>query len=266
MKPLSYVQPKSLSVVIPVYNEVDFFYLILERVDAVQLPAGLSKEIVIVDDCSQDGTADMLRQLNKERPELKICYHEVNKGKGAALHTGFRATTGDLILIQDADLEYDPAEYPDLLKPILDNKADMVLGSRFMGGHSHRVHLYWHSVGNRFLTMLSNMMTNLNLTDMECCYKVFRREALAKISLFEPRFGFEPEVVAKMARLNIRIFEVSASYAGRSYEEGKKINWKDGVSALRCILKYNLSDRRSPASGYAPAAKSHQEIAADSSE
>ena len=236
-----YPPPRKLSIVIPVYNERDYFRTVLDRVESAPLPEGLEREVVIVDDCSRDGTADMLRELQKERPDLVIRFHEVNHGKGAALHTGFAAATGDLVIVQDADLEYDPHEYRLLLGPIMEGRADVVFGSRFGGGSERRVLYYWHSVGNKFLTTLSNMLTNLNLTDMECCYKLFRRELLEKVALKERRFGFEPEFVAKIRKIGgVRIYEVPVSYAGRSYAEGKKINWKDGVSALRCILKYNL--------------------------
>jgi glycosyltransferase involved in cell wall biosynthesis len=227
-----------LSVVMPVYNEVDHIEKIVEAVLAVPL----DKELVIVDDCSRDGTREKLESIAK-RPGVKVLHHEVNRGKGAALRTGFAAATGDLVLIQDADLEYDPQEYPRLLAPILDGRADVVFGSRFVGGDSHRVLYFWHSLGNRFLTLFSNMMTNLNLTDMETCYKVFRRELLQRITIRENRFGFEPEITAKLAKLRCRIYEVGISYAGRTYEEGKKIGWKDGVRALWCIVKYNFSKK-----------------------
>jgi glycosyltransferase involved in cell wall biosynthesis len=196
------------------------------------------KQIVIVDDGSGDGTADILREVEHE--DVKLVFHEKNRGKGAALRTGFKAAEGDIILIQDADLEYDPGEYPVLLRPILAGKADVVYGSRFAGHGAHRVLYFWHYVGNRFLTFLSNMLTNINLTDMETCYKAFTREALAGIELEEDRFGIEPELTAKVARKRLRIYEVPISYYGRTYEEGKKINWKDGVRTLWCILKYNI--------------------------
>ncbi len=230
---------QTLSIVIPVYNECDLFLDVVERVESAPLPAGMRRQIVIVDDCSTDGTTELLHRLSRRRPDLTIHFHPVNRGKGAALRTGFSLATGDIVLVQDADLEYDPNEYPQLLKPILDGRADVVFGSRFIG-HAHRVLYYWHCVGNRFLTMLSNMFSNLNLTDMECCYKVFRREVVQRVSIQENRFGFEPEVTAKIAKMHARIYEVPVSYAGRTYQEGKKITWRDGFSALRCIMRYNL--------------------------
>lgn len=230
---------QTLSIVIPVYNECEFFLRLLARVEAAPLPAGLHRQIVIVDDSSTDDTIELLRQLSRSRPDLTIHFHPVNRGKGAALRTGFSLATGDIVLIQDADLEYDPCDYPQLLAPILDGRADVVYGSRFIG-HTHRVLYYWHCLGNHFLTMLSNMFTDLNLTDMECCYKVFRRAVIQRVSIKENRFGFEPEITAKIAKMRARIYEVPISYAGRTYEEGKKITWRDGFSALRCIVRYNL--------------------------
>jgi glycosyltransferase involved in cell wall biosynthesis len=228
-----------LSVVIPVFNEVDTIEQIVEAV--IRAPVD-EIEIVVVDDGSTDGTRDVLR--NKVEPRVaRVLYHEGNRGKGAALRSGFQAVTGDLVLVQDADLEYDPQDYPRLIEPILSGKADVVFGSRFAGGQSHRVLYYWHYLGNRLLTTLSNMVTNLNLTDMEVCYKVFRREILQQIRVEEDRFGFEPEITAKVARLQCRIYEVGISYAGRTYGEGKKIGWQDGVRAIWCILKYNLLRR-----------------------
>ncbi|MEB3309244.1 MAG: glycosyltransferase family 2 protein [Snowella sp.] len=225
-----------LSVIIPVYNEKS---TIRQVVDAVLAAPYDNKEIIIVDDCSKDGTREVL--LHEIEPLVhQILFHKVNQGKGAALRTGIQAATGDIILIQDADLEYDPQEYPNLVEPILRNKADVVYGSRFMGGQPHRVLYFWHSVGNMFLTTLSNMFTDLNLTDMETCYKVFRREIIQGISIQENRFGFEPEITAKIAKLDCRIFEVGISYYGRTYKEGKKIGWKDGFRAIYCIIKYNL--------------------------
>ncbi len=227
-----------LSVVIPVYNESQFITQLLQRVQGVQLE-GVAKEIIVVDDCSTDGTREKLKEIS-ENDKITILYHESNQGKGAALRTGFGSATGDVIIIQDADMEYDPREYPKLLQPILDGKADVVFGSRFIGGDSHRVLYFWHSVGNKLLTLFSNMLTDLNLTDIEVCYKVFRREILQKIQIEENRFGFEPEITAKVAHLRCAIYEVGISYSGRTYEEGKKIGWKDGVRAVWCILKYNL--------------------------
>lgn len=231
---------KSLSIVIPVYNEAATLEHIVDVVREVDV--GLEKEIVLVDDCSTDGTREVLARLAEEDPSLRVAYHEVNRGKGAALRTGFATATGDLVLIQDADLEYDPHEYPHLLAPILAGRADVVYGSRFLGGGAHRVVYFWHYLGNKFLTTLSNMMTDLNLTDMEVCYKVFRRELIQSIPLKENRFGFEVEITAKVARRKCRVYEVPISYYGRDYAEGKKIGWKDGFSALRCILKYHFRD------------------------
>jgi len=229
-----------LSIIIPVYNERQTLEALVEKVRSVDLSLlGLTEEIIVVDDCSQDGTLDLAQKLAKEG-KIRLIGHQRNQGKGAALQSGFQAAKGEILLVQDADLEYDPEEYPKLLKPILKGKADVVYGSRFMGGEPHRVLYFWHYLGNKFLTLLSNMMTNLNLTDMETCYKVFRSEVIRAITLKEKRFGFEPEVTAKIARLGCRIYEVGISYTGRTYIEGKKINWKDGLRAFWCIIKYGL--------------------------
>jgi glycosyltransferase involved in cell wall biosynthesis len=232
-----------LSIVIPAYNEGPTIHRILDKVKSVKLIAGIDKEVIIVNDCSKDNTETAIQNYKAQNPDIKISYyaHEVNMGKGAALHTGIKNATGDFVIIQDADLEYDPEEYNVLLKPMIDGFADVVYGSRFMGGNPHRILFFWHSIGNRWLTMASNMLTNLNLTDMETCYKLFKREIIQGIQLEEKRFGFEPEVTARISRVpGIRIYEVGISYYGRTYEEGKKIGWKDGFRALYCILKYNV--------------------------
>ncbi len=234
-----FINPR-LSVIMPVFNEA----ATLVRVAEVVLARPEVGELVVVDDASSDGTWEELQRLAAANPDrVKALRHEGNRGKGAALKTGFAAAKGDIVLVQDADLEYDPGDYPRLLEPVLRDAADAVFGSRFIGGSSHRVLYFWHSLGNRFLTLLSNMVTDLNLTDMECGYKVFRRDLLQKITIEELRFGFEPEIVAKVARSGARIYEVSVAYYGRTYAEGKKINWKDGVSAFRCILTYGLLRR-----------------------
>lgn len=235
--------PMKLSIIIPAYNEARTIHLILDKIKAVNLMQGIDKEVIIVNDCSKDGTEEAILKYKAENLGVPIFYqkHEVNKGKGAALHTGIQHATGDFVIVQDADLEYDPREYNVLLQPIVEGMADVVFGSRFMGGNPHRILFFWHSIGNKFLTMLSNMFTNLNLTDMETCYKLFRREIIQNLDLRERRFGFEPEVTAKVARVpGVRIYEVGISYYGRTYAEGKKISWKDGFRAIYCILKYNL--------------------------
>jgi glycosyltransferase involved in cell wall biosynthesis len=226
-----------LSIIIPCYNELRTIDEIINAVNAAPYP---DKVIIIVDDYSTDGTRDKLKQeIENSGRVSKVFYHKVNQGKGAALRTGIQAATGDLVIIQDADMEYDPNEYHRLVEPILSNRADVVFGSRFSGGDAHRVLYFWHRVGNGLLTLISNMFTNLNLTDMETCYKVFRREIIQSIKIEENRFGFEPEITAKVAKLNCRIFEVGISYYGRTYDEGKKIGWRDGVRALYCIIKYS---------------------------
>jgi glycosyltransferase involved in cell wall biosynthesis len=229
-----------LSIVIPVYNEEQTVAGLVKTVQDVHLD--LEREIILVDDCSSDGTKAVLQRLADENEEIRFFGHDVNRGKGAALHTGFKEAVGDFVLIQDADLEYDPADYPVLLAPLLNGRADVVYGSRFAGGGAHRVHLFWHYLGNKFLTTFSNMMTNLNLTDMEVCYKVFRKEILDSLDLKEERFGFEVEITAKVSRAKCRIYEVPISYYGRSYDEGKKITWKDGFRAIYCIIKYRFVD------------------------
>ncbi len=232
-----------LSIVIPAYNEGPTILHILEKVKAVNLTKGVEKELIVVNDCSKDDTELHVLNFINQNPELNPRYfkHEVNQGKGAALRTGIKHAQGDFVIIQDADLEYDPHEFNLLLSPILNGHADVVYGSRFMGGRPHRILFFWHTIGNKFLTFLSNAFTNLNLTDMETCYKMFRREVIQGIELRENRFGFEPEVTAKISKIpGIRIYEVGISYFGRTYAEGKKINWKDGFRAIFCILKYNL--------------------------
>ncbi|MBW2270336.1 MAG: glycosyltransferase family 2 protein [Deltaproteobacteria bacterium] len=226
----------SLSVIIPVYNEATTLELLVDRVLASAVD---DLEIICVDDGSTDGTREVLQEQIAPKG-IQVILHERNQGKGAALRTGFQAARGDLVIVQDADLEYDPADYPKLIEPILSGRADVVFGSRFAGGEPHRVLYFWHYLMNRGLTLLSNMLTNLNLTDMEVCYKVFRREILEQIEIEEDRFGFEPEITAKVAKLGCRIYEVGISYSGRTYEDGKKIGWRDGLAALRCIFKYNV--------------------------
>ena len=224
-----------LSIIIPCYNERS---TILSLIKAVKDCPVANREIIIVDDGSKDGTRDILKSLDD--PDARVIFHERNQGKGAALRTGFSAATGEICIVQDADLEYDPQEFPIVIQPILDGKADVVFGSRFQGGRPHRVVYFWHRVGNGFLTLMSNFFTDLNISDMETCYKAFRREVIQSINIRENRFGFEPEVTAKIAKMNLRIYEVGISYYGRTYDEGKKIGWKDGVRAIYCILKYNL--------------------------
>jgi glycosyltransferase involved in cell wall biosynthesis len=234
---------KKLSILIPAYNEERTIHFILNKIEAVSLPYNIEKEIIIVNDCSTDNTKTAIENYINEHKNLNIVLHNhtINKGKGAALHTAIANATGEYCIIQDADLEYNPQEYSLLLQPILDGFADVVYGSRFMGGNPHRILFFWHTIGNKFLTFFSNMFTNLNLTDMETCYKVFNTKILQSINLKEKRFGFEPEVTAKISRIpKIRIYEVGISYYGRTYEEGKKIDWKDGVKAVYCILKYGL--------------------------
>lgn len=234
---------RKLSIIIPAYNEGPTIHFILDKLQQVTLLNNIEKEIIIVNDCSKDNTEEAIKNYIATNPTINIQYfkHEVNKGKGAALHTGIQKATGDYLIIQDADLEYDPQEYNLLLKPVLDGFADVVYGSRFMGGNPHRILFFWHTLGNRFLTFMSNMFTNLNLSDMETCYKLFNTKVIQSIKLRENRFGFEPEITAKISRVpKIRIYEVGISYYGRTYEEGKKIGWKDGFRAIFCILKYGL--------------------------
>ncbi len=229
----------STSIVIPCFNEVGTLEQVIDAVLGSSVP---DKEVIIVDDGSTDGTVELIRTKLESRVD-RVIFHDRNHGKGAALRSGFAVATGDVVLVQDADLEYDPRDYAKLLAPIVEGRADVVFGSRFVGGESHRVFFFWHSVVNRVLTLLSNMLTDLNLTDMEVCYKAFRREVLQQITIEEDRFGFEPEITAKVARLGCRIYEVGVSYAGRTYSEGKKIGWRDGLRAMWCILKYNLRPR-----------------------
>lgn len=240
------MKEKLLSIVIPAYNEGKTIHLILDKVKKVELIGGFSKEIIVVNDCSTDDTEKRVRDYMSNNPEInmRLISHEVNKGKGAALHTGIKNAQGELTIIQDADLEYDPEEFNILLKPVVNGHADVVYGTRFNGGNAHRILFFWHTIGNRFLTFTSNMFTNLNLTDMETCYKLFRTSILQQLDLKEKRFGFEPEVTARMSRVpGVRVYEVGISYYGRTFSEGKKIGWKDGFRALYCIFKYNIFSR-----------------------
>jgi len=232
-----------LSILVPAYNEGKTIEKILIKLTQVQLIGGVTKEIIVVNDCSRDNTEQVVTDFIRLHPSVEIQYvaHAVNQGKGAALHTGIQQATGDYLIVQDADLEYDPDEFNILLKPVIDGFADVVYGSRFMGGNAHRILFFWHTIGNKFLTFMSNMFTNLNLTDMETCYKLFRSDLIKGIPLKEKRFGFEPEITAKISRIpSIRIYEVGISYYGRTYEEGKKINWKDGFRAIYCVIRYGL--------------------------
>tara|TARA_B100000073_G_scaffold85913_1_gene66707 strand:+ start:63 stop:755 length:693 start_codon:yes stop_codon:yes gene_type:complete len=228
-----------LSIIIPCYNESS---TIISLINAVKQSPVTDREIIIVDDGSKDGTRDILYKLSD--PEIRVIFHKFNQGKGAALRTGFQEATGDICIVQDADLEYDPKEFPLVIQPIVEGKADVVFGSRFQSGRPHRVVYFWHRIGNGVLTLMSNFFTDLNLSDMETCYKAFRREVIQSINIRENRFGFEPEVTAKIAKMNLRIYEVGISYYGRTYDEGKKIGWKDGVRAVYCILKYNIWSKR----------------------
>ncbi len=239
----SKLTPNKLSIIIPAYNESKTIHLILDKVKNVTLLNEIHKEIIVVNDCSTDDTGECIKKYIEDNSDSEIKYleHKINMGKGAALRTGIQNATGEYLIVQDADLEYDPNEYNLLLKPILDGHADVVYGSRFMGGKPHRILFFWHTIGNKLLTFLSNMFNNLNLTDMETCYKMFQTEVIQNIKLEENRFGFEPEVTAKIAKLNdIRIYEIGISYYGRTYQEGKKINWKDGFRAIYCIIKYGI--------------------------